>query len=465
MHMVALVPFALVVALAAVSPRPAAAAGAELPLTLAEAVDLALRNNPALDAAAGRESAARAGIGRTGAERWPQLRLDSRVLHASEVAAIELPGVPPVPMAEQDTWVTTASLQQLLYTGGRVASLVRQAEHGAAAARSARLRANQAVAFGAERAFLLLLAAQDLTGAAARNLAAAESHLKVANDRLAARVAARFDVVRAEVQAEEARQEAILADGALLAAHARLLQALGVPDGAYRAVAQPRPPAGTTGRPDAEALIADARRLRPDLQALEEQVAAAEAGERAARAERYPTLALSADYLYAEPESPTLFSRWMVGASLSLPLLDGGRATAKRREAAAALVQALAARDAQLRAVESEVRQAAARVSSAAAQFLVAERRVAQAEELLQLADVRFSGGVGTATEVADAQTSLARARYGMTRAGAEQGIAAAELALAVGSTPAVPAGSPAERSAAPAGGAPPGAAQGGGAQ
>ena len=67
--------------------------------------------------------------------------------------------------------------------------------------------------------------------------------------------------------------------------------------------------------------------------------------------------------------------------------------------------------------------------------MVVAARRVAQAEELVRLADVRFAGGVGTATEMADAQASLAGALHGATRAAAEQGIAEAELALAVGST------------------------------
>jgi hypothetical protein len=63
------------------------------------------------------------------------------------------------------------------------------------------------VAFGAERAFRHLLATQEEIGVAAKNLAAAENHLRVAGERDAARAAARFDVLRAEVQAEEARQE------------------------------------------------------------------------------------------------------------------------------------------------------------------------------------------------------------------------------------------------------------------
>jgi outer membrane protein TolC len=86
--------------------------------------------------------------------------------------------------------------------------------------------------------------------------------------------------------------------------------------------------------------------------------------------------------------------------------------------------------------VDFEVRQAHARAESADGQVAVAVKRLEQAEELLRLADVRYQGGVGTATEVADAQASLARARYGLTRAQAEQGIAESDLGLAVGTTP-----------------------------
>ena len=415
---------------------PAVLAGDELQaLTLGEAIDIALRNNPAIAAAEGREAGAWAARDAAGAGLWPQVRLDSRLGHVSEVAEMSIPGAPAVPLGEQDTWITGATLQQLLFSGGRLSAQVRQAGKGAEAAAASLLRSRQLVAFGAERAFRLLLAAQEETEVAAKNLAAAESHLRVASERLAARAAARFDVLRAEVEAEEARQEVIRAAGVLAVARALLLQALGLEGGSYRAVSPPPPASDAPPRPGAEALVAAALRLRPDLQGLALQVAAAESGVRAARADRAPNITAAADYLYASPESQTVFSRWSVSAALTLPLLDGGSAAAHVGAAEAALFQARAALAAQQRQAEAEVRQALARAATADAQVLVAARRLSQAEELLRLAEVRFSGGVGTATEVADAQASLARARHGSLRAGAEQGIAAAEIALAVGTT------------------------------
>lgn len=430
-----------VVLAALLTAAPGATFAEELPLTLAEAVALALRSNPVLAAAEGRESGSWAAQDRVAAERWPQLQLESRLGHVSEVPATEIPGRDPVPLAERDTWVTSATLRQLVYAGGRVSAQVRQTGQTAEAVRATRLRARQQVAFGAERAFRILLATQGEVDVAAQSLAAAEDHLRIAGERYSARAAARFDVLRAEVQVEESRLEAIRADGNLLVARASLLQALGLAAGEYRALPPPTTPG--VARPGVDELVAAAFRERPDLQGLERQVEAATAGVAAARAARYPTVALAADYQYVTPESTMVFSRWSVGALVSLPILDGGRAGARRAEAEAVLVQARAALETGRRQVEAEVRRSVARTASAAALERVALLQVEQAEELSRLADVRFAGGVGTAVEVADAKTSLARARFGLVRARADRGIADAEQALAVGS---VRAGEAAER-------------------
>lgn len=423
--------FALVPVLAAWA-GPVAAAGPQ-PLTLAAAVSIALQHNPARAAAEGQEAGAWAALDRAQAEGYPQVRAEGRFLHLSDVPTMTLGPAAPVALGEADTWLGSVSAQQLVWAGGRVSALTRAADRNAAAATAAKTRATQQVVAGAERAFRLLLAAQDEIDAAAKNLLAAEDHLRVARDRLEARVAAQFDVLRAEVGVEEARQEAIRAAGALRVAGAVLLQALGLQEGEYRAVAP-----GPSGRPRpalADALE-DARRRRPELTFFARRLEAADAGVAAARAERFPTLSVGADYQTVTPESNTLYTRWSAGAFASLPILDGGRIAARVGEAEAAAVQARAALEGARRQVDVEVRQAHARAETADAQVTTAAKRLEQAEELLRLAEVRYQGGVGTATEVADAQASLARARFGLTRAQAEQGIAESDLGLAIGTTP-----------------------------
>jgi len=409
---------------------PAGAARREL--ALGEAVATALAGHPSLAEAEGAEHAAWAAVDLAGSARWPQLRLDGRYTHLGEVPATALPGLPPIELADPDTWVATATVEQLLWSGGRVAAGAEAADREARAAGEARRRARQLVAFGAERAFRLLVAAQRQVAAAGLDLAAAEAHLRDAQSRLEARAAPRFDVLRAEVGVAEAQQGSIAAESARETAHAALLQALGLAEGDFVAVEPERPDAAAP-LPEIEELLGASRLARPELAALRLRVEAAEARVRAARAERLPRLGLAADYQYARPESPTLLTRWSAGIFVSVPLLDGGRAGALRGQAEADALRAGAALESGRRRVEAEVRQAFARLAAAAARVETAGRRLEQAAELARLADVRYRGGVGTATEVADAQASLARARSGLTAASAERGVAAAELALAVG--------------------------------
>src|SRR5690606_9893310 len=97
---------------------------------------------------------------------------------------------------------------------------------------------------------------------------------------------------------------------------------------------------------DSAALVAEALANRPERQALEQRLGAAEAGTRAAAAGRLPSVAVSAGVDYANP-NPRIFPRedrwresWDVGVNVSVPLWDGGRTGAETARAAAAVTAA-----------------------------------------------------------------------------------------------------------------------------
>jgi len=403
------------------------------PLSPGEAVSLALQNNPSLREAEGKNAASLAAIDRTQSPQLLQLKLDSRFSDVSKLPSITLPGgAPTLTLGSKDTWLTTLTAQKVIYSGGRLEALVGQATNVAKAAEATSERTRQLVAFGAERAFLLLLAAQQGEDVAQQALVAAEEHLAVAESRYEAKAVPRFDVLRAEVQVEQSRQELIQAQSAIETAHAALLQALGLHGRSFTAVETGLPTNAEI--PTLDEALRLAYQQRPEVQALDRQLGAAGEGIRAARAEARPTLGLAADYQLASPESPFQFNRWSVAAVLSLPILDGGNAKAKQREAEAQRDQVMAARDSLLDSVESEVTQSHARAVSAAAQIEVARKQVELAEEMLRVAKVRYEGGIATPTETADSLATLAGARQGLTRALAEWGIARAELRFAMGS-------------------------------
>ncbi|MHB0939624.1 MAG: TolC family protein [Armatimonadota bacterium] len=408
-------------------------AGAQEPttLTLSQAVAFALEHNPALRQAAETAAAGRAAADRAKAPRQVQVGAGSRYVHLGEVNSITIGPLGSVELGEPDTLTTALTAQQVIYSGGRLEGLQRQAESGARAQEVSRARVRQAVVFETERAFLALLNALRQTEVARQAQRTAEQQLAVARARFDAGTAAKYDVLHAEVLVEETRQGVIAAEAAVEAAQAGLARALGTEGGALVAsgdgITEPAAP------PALDEMLATAQKQRPELQALEWQIRGAEAAIATARGESKPTVALQAGYQLVSPASIMTNSGWSAGASVSLPVLDGGSAKAGVRQAEAQRDGLLAARDAQRNAVAMEVRQAYAHLTAAANAVQVARKRLEQAEALFQIATVRQEAGVGTAVEIADAQTTLTRARQGVNQALTEWNLAAAELRLATG--------------------------------
>ncbi|MGH8629946.1 MAG: TolC family protein, partial [Burkholderiales bacterium] len=83
--------------------------------------------------------------------------------------------------------------------------------------------------------------------------------------------------------------------------------------------------------------------------------------------------------------------------------------------------------------VELEVRQAFLNLQSAAEELAGADALVAQAQEALRIANVRFQSGVGTNLEVLNAQTSASQAEASRVQALFNYNLARATLERAVG--------------------------------
>ncbi|MHB9133724.1 MAG: TolC family protein [Armatimonadota bacterium] len=402
------------------------------PLTLAQAVALALENNPALREAQGRISSAQASVSEAESAQGIHVRLDTRYTALSTLPEIRVSTLaPPITLGEKNTLVADLAASKVIFSGGRLAAISALAANSARATETISERTRQVVVYQAERSFLLLLAAQRNCEVARQTLKDAEDHLKDARARLEARTVARYDVLRAEVQVQEAQQGVIQADTSIQTAQAALLQALGLREGQFSAQEDGLPI--PVKMPSLDALLQRADTDRPELRALAFQLKAADAAVAAARGEKKPTVSLVADYQVASPESPIQFTRASAGIVAGVPIFDAGYANARIHEAEAQREQLRATRNSQQNAVVTEVKQAYARLTAATAQLLVAQKRVDFATEMFNVANVRYDAGVATATEVADAQTVLASARQGLILARTDRGTAEAALRLAVG--------------------------------
>src|SRR5262249_8391788 len=122
------------------------------------------------------------------------------------------------------------------------------------------------------------------------------------------------------------------------------------------------------------------------------------------------------------------------GASIQIPIFDGGRRDARRAESMSLLKQERI-RSADLDdTVELNIRIALDALQSAEAQVRAAENGLALSPDELEQAERSYKAGVGTSIEVTDAQTRLQRSRENRISAIFNQAFARIDLAAAMGS-------------------------------
>ncbi len=201
-------------------------------------------------------------------------------------------------------------------------------------------------------------------------------------------------------------------------------------------------PGGKTAAPGAEALADLARSAlasRPDRAALALRADAAKAQVQVEEGAHWPQLSASAGYDYSNPNRryfpPEAKWRdsWDASVNLSVTLFDGGRISSsvdRARAQARALTAALADLDGRIRV---EVVSRALDLSTAEASLDVAETALRSARENRQVSQDRYRDGVGTSTDLLDAENALLQAGLEETQARAGVRLAQAALDRAIG--------------------------------
>lgn len=239
-------------------------------------------------------------------------------------------------------------------------------------------------------------------------VAAYQKNYDLTQNRYKAGVAARVDVVQAEVQLKSAQAQLIdLGVDRAQFEHAIAIL-MGEPPAKFSVAAaplaleMPRIPVG---------LPSTLLERRPDVAAAERGVAAANARIGVAKAAMYPTLSLSGSYGSRSATLGDLFTApsrlWSIGAAAVQPLFDAGLRRAQTEQAIAAYDEEVATyRQAVLTAFgEVEDNLAALRILEEEAKLQ--EEVVAAARRSLELTQNQYQAGVVSYLNVIVAQTTL----------------------------------------------------------
>ena len=385
-------------------------AAEEMPLTLADAIARGLRSNLGAILGGTAVEAAQGARREALAELLPQVGLSAaEVRQKINLAAYGFtgPGIPEL-VGPFNVFDARAHIVQSVLDLHAI-HRAHAATDAVEAARQDELGARDIVVLACGQLYLQALAGEARIEAVRAQLATAEALLVTARDRRSSGLGAGIEVLRADVQAQTLRQRLIVAEQDAAKQKLALARAIGLPLGQRFRLADPMPFAA--GVPmEVDAALSQAWAGRPDLKAAQARVDAAEEARRAARGEGLPSLVVMGDYGGIGNSVSGALGTFTLGASLRVPVFEGGRAAARASEAAVRLRQERARLDDLKARVYYEVQAVFLDLRAAEQRVRVSESALALARQQLEQSRDRFAAGVADNLEVVQAQEALAAA-------------------------------------------------------
>jgi outer membrane protein TolC len=418
------------------------------PLSLREAVEIALRESPILRGAVAELKAAEARLQMARSEKRWQLSVNAFASTGTESAILASPPtvMPYATMLlpRRTFFDANAMLMFPIFTGGRLEALIRQAEavRHAMAAQLEAMRLD--VALETKLAYRRALLAREMVRVAEVYVAAMEERVRV--DKVAAQVGRipEFWVLRSEAELANARQMLANAQRDYETALIALKAIMGVhPDSEITLTDELQWDEGRGARdelkvgelPKREKLLAEAMEKRPELRAALRQAEAQNYAVRAAKALYAPQVGwtVMANYMSGTGDMGQGTGGYLAGIAVGLPIFDGGRRKAMVGEAQAMREKALAEMERLKLQIASEVDTALRELQTALQNLQTAQAALKAAKEDERVAKVRYEAGRSVLVEYLDALATLVRAQVNYAQAIYELFVAYDKLQRAIG--------------------------------
>lgn len=281
-------------------------------------------------------------------------------------------------------------------------------------------------------AYLQIVADEARVEEAHTEVNTAQALFQKAQDLLKAGLSPAIDALRAQVelQSEQTRLRQLVNDLAKdKLAFARLI---GVPLQQDFTLTE-KAPYADVAPPNLASALTDALKIRPEYLSAESRVRAAESSKRAAVVQRYPTLAMNADYGDIGPSPWNSHGTFTASIGARLSIWDGGRIRGEIDQADAELQQRKAELADIRGRIEYDIRSALLDLQTAVDQVQVARSSADLARQALVQSQDRFGAGVADNIEVVQAQNAVAGAATAYINSLYSDNVAKVSLARAIG--------------------------------
>ena len=421
-------------------------AGEVVELNLEDAMQRAFNTNPAITIAGYERDSARASYNAARNSRWITIEGthvtrrggndDNQYTAGGWVASADNKTVY-VPSQNRgkligNTHSNTLTASMPIYTGGKLNGTIKQAKAGYLISEQGLQKAYNDMRSTVTNGYFDMLQAENMQKLGRESVERLADHLKNVEAQYEVGVVAKVDVLRSQVELANAKQSLIKAENAYQIAEANLNKIVGLPMDTQLKLDNIL--VYTPYENDMQYCLDYAAKHRPELEQAKQNVEAAKGALRVAISGHMPQIAASASQNWNDSNWPgDENGNWGVGVQVTMNIFDSGVTTSKIHGAEADLAKAHETYRDTVDAVNLDVRSNYLNLREAEKRIDTTKLAVSQAEEDYRIAQLRYMNGVGTNTDVLDAQVALTDAKTNYLQAMYDYNTCKTNLETAIG--------------------------------
>ena len=406
-------------------------AGEVVELNLEDAMQRAFNTNPAITIAGYERDSARASYNAARNSRW--ITIEGK--HVTQRGGYDdnqpVAGNKNIKNSHSNT--ITASMP--IYTGGKLQGTIKQAKAGYLISEQGMQKAYNDMRTTVTNGYFGMLQADNMQKLGRESVERLADHLKNVEAQYEVGVVAKVDVLRSQVELANAKQSLIKAENAYQIAEANLNKIVGLPMDTQLKLDNIL--VYTPYENDMQYCLDYAAMHRPELEQAKQNVEAAKGALRVAISGHMPQIAATASQNWNNNNGKNWpgddNGNWYVGVSVGWNIFDSGVTTSKIHGAEADLVKAHETYRDTVDAVNLDVRSNYLNLREAEKRIDTTKLAVSQAEEDYRIAQLRYMNGVGTNTDVLDAQVALTDAKTNYLQAMYDYNTCKTNLETAIG--------------------------------
>jgi len=414
---------------------PQASSGGATSLTLKQAEDLAVKNNPQISVGRLMALASQQVTREVRSTLWPTATGDLTAVDAQSGSRITAGALNNPVIYERAAMGVVVT--QLITDFGRTTNLISSANYAAKAENQNALATKEQILLAVNRAFYNALQAQQILTVAQQTVQQRQAVADQVGALFKSKLKSELDFSFANVNLAQAKLLQLDAQNNNDAALATLSMVLGFPSvqnfTPVEATSQNQPPPGNV-----DDLISQAFADRPEILSLQFRYRSAQKFQTAERDLLFPSIrAIGAvgdtpiGNTAVAPNNGAFNNTYgAVGANVEIPLFNGFLYTSRAKEASLR-AQAVEERLRDLRdTISRDVRTSWLNANTAYQRLAVTQQLVEQADLALNLAQSRYNLGLGSIVELSQAQLQQTQAQISYTQAGYDYRLSLAVLAF-----------------------------------